>query len=398
MMAWFFWISGSLLALIWSVGILQLALHFSEIADLTRPEWDPPRDATLPPLTVIVPARNEEAEIEPALRSLLQLDYPQYEVIAVDDRSTDQTGAIMDALTAEPAAQGKLRVLHIKELPQGWLGKLHAMWVGSLRNAALKNAGQGSSEWLLFTDADCVFHPATLRRALHYAIKNRVDHLVLFPTGHMKTLGERMLISFPQVMSSFAMRPWKIRDPRARDHIGVGAFNLVRRSAYEAIGTYENLRLEVVDDIKFGESIKKAGLRQDVVYGPGLVSLRWGKGAAGIIANLEKNMFAFLKYRLSLVLAVCALVCFMCILPFVGLAIARGWSRAAFAVAVAMIALGYAFAARVSSGSLWLFLTCPFSAILFIVAVLRSTITTLRDGAVTWRGTKYSLEELKKRS
>jgi glycosyltransferase involved in cell wall biosynthesis len=398
MMAWFFWISGSLLALIWSVGILQLALHFSEIADLTRPEWDPPRDATLPPLTVIVPARNEEAEIEPALRSLLQLDYPQYEVIAVDDRSTDQTGAIMDALTAEPAAQGKLRVLHIKELPQGWLGKLHAMWVGSLRNAALKNAGQGSSEWLLFTDADCVFHPATLRRALHYAIKNRVDHLVLFPTGHMKTLGERMLISFPQVMSSFAMRPWKIRDPRARDHIGVGAFNLVRRSAYEAIGTYENLRLEVVDDIKFGESIKKAGLRQDVVYGPGLVSLRWGKGAAGIIANLEKNMFAFLKYRLSLVLAVCALVCFMCILPFVALAIAPGWSRAAFAVAVAMIALGYAFAARVSSGSLWLFLTCPFSAILFIVAVLRSTITTLRDGAVTWRGTKYSLEELKKRS
>jgi hypothetical protein len=82
----------------------------------------------------------------------------------------------------------------------------------------------------------------------------------------------------------------------------------------------------------------------------------------------------------------------------VGLAIAPGWSRAAFAVAVAMIALGYAFAARVSSGPLWLFLTCPFSAILFIVAVLRSTITTLRDGAVTWRGTKYSLEELKKRS
>ena len=389
MMTWFFWISGSLLALIWSVSILQLALHFSEIADLMRPEWDPPGDAALPALTIVVPARNEEAEIEPALRSLLQLDYPQYQVVAVDDRSTDQTGAIMDRLVAEPATKGRLRVLHVKELPQGWLGKLHAMWLGG---------GQGSSEWLLFTDADCVFHPATLRRALHYATQSRIDHLVLFPTGHMKTLGERMLISFPQVMSSFAMRPWKIRDPRARDHIGVGAFNLVRRSAYEAIGTYENLRLEVVDDIKFGESIKKAGLRQDVVYGPGLVSLRWGKGAAGIIASLEKNMFAFLKYRLSLVLAVCALVCFMCILPFVGLAIARGWSRAAFAVAVAMIALGYAFAARVSSGSLWLFLTCPFSAILFIVAVLRSTITTLRDGAVTWRGTKYSLEELKKRS
>src|ERR1051326_4743967 len=183
-MIWFFWISGSLLAIIWAVPILQLAFHFSEIADLTRPEWNPPADLALPSLTIVVPARNEEAEIEPALRSLLQLDYPQYEVIAVDDRSTDRTGAIMDHLAAEPAAQGKLRVLHVKELPSGWLGKLHAMWVGSLRNAALKNAGQGSSEWLLFTDADCVFHPATLRRALHYAIKNRVDHLVLFPTGH----------------------------------------------------------------------------------------------------------------------------------------------------------------------------------------------------------------------
>src|SRR5215470_12611572 len=174
---WFFWISGSLLALIWSVSILQLALHFSEIADLTRPEWDPPVGAALPLLTIVVPARNEEAEIEPALRSLLQLDYPQYEVIAVDDRSTDQTGAIMDRLAAEPATQGRLRVLHVKDLPQGWLGKLHAMWLGSLRNASLRDAAQqGSSEWLLFTDADCVFHPTTLRRALHYAISNGIDH------------------------------------------------------------------------------------------------------------------------------------------------------------------------------------------------------------------------------
>src|SRR5262252_8818730 len=118
-MIWFFWISGSLLALIWSVSILQLALHFSEIADLTWPEWDPPVGAALPPLTIVVPARNEEAEIEPALRSLLQLDYPRFEVVAVNDRSTDQTGAIMDRIAAEPAAQGRLRVIHVLDLPAG---------------------------------------------------------------------------------------------------------------------------------------------------------------------------------------------------------------------------------------------------------------------------------------
>ena len=148
------------------------------------------------------------------------------------------------------------------------------MWLGSQGNATLRNAAegnatqQGSSEWLLFTDADCVFLPDSVRRAVHYAIKTGADHLVLFPTAHMNTLGERMMISFPQVMANFVMRPWKMRDPKARDHIGVGAFNLIRRSAYEQIGTYERLRMEVVDDMKLGESIKRAGLRQDVVYGP----------------------------------------------------------------------------------------------------------------------------------
>jgi Glycosyltransferase like family 2 len=396
-MIWFYWVSGVLLALIWLATTLPLARHISEIADLTQPEWKASGDAALPPMTIVVPARNEEAEIEPALRSLLQLDYPNYEIVAVDDRSTDQTGQIMDRLAAEPAAQGKLRVIHVQELPAGWLGKLHAMWLGSLKNAAVRNAAQqGTSEWLLFTDADCVFHPESLRRAAHYAIQTRADHLVLFPTAHMKTLGEQMLISFPQVMSSFAMRPWKVRDPKARDHIGVGAFNLIRRSAYQAIGTYEKLRLEVVDDIKLGESIKRAGLRQDVVCGPGLVTLRWGAGAAGIIGNLEKNLFAFLRFRISLVLACCAVTFFLCVMPFVGLALAPGLARAGFAVAVAMIALAYTLTARYAAGSGWLFLTCPFSAILFVVAVLRSAFRTLRDGAVTWRGTRYSLEELKK--
>jgi Glycosyltransferase like family 2 len=392
-MIWFYWVSGMLLALIWLATTLPLAWHISEIADLTQPEWAAPGDTALPPLAIVVPARNEEAEIEPALRSLLQLNYPQFEVVAVDDRSTDQTGHIMERLAAEPAAQGKLRVIHVQELPAGWLGKLHAMWLGSLTNAAQ----QESSEWLLFTDADCVFHPESLRRAVHYAIQTRAEHLVLFPTAHMKTLGEQMLISFPQVMSSFAMRPWKVRDPKARDHIGVGAFNLIRRSAYQAIGTYEKLRLEVVDDIKLGESIKHAGLRQDVACGPGMVTLRWGAGAAGIIGNLEKNLFAFLRFRISLAIAVCALVFFLCVWPFAGLGLAPGLARAGFAVAVAMIAVAYTLTARYAAGSGWLFLTCPFSAILFVVAVLRSAFRTLRDGAVTWRGTRYPLKELKRK-
>ena len=260
-------------------------------------------------------------------------------------------------------------------------------------NAAQGTAAQqGSSEWLLFTDADCVFHPDSVRRAVHYAIKTGADHLVLFPTAHMKTLGERMMISFPQVMANFVMRPWKMRDPKARDHIGVGAFNLIRRSPpTNRLARYERLRMEVVDDMKLGESIKRAGLRQDVVYGPGLVTLRWAVGAFGVVANLEKNMFAFLQFRVSLVLAVCAATFFLCVWPFAGLLLAAGWARAGFAAAVAMIAIAYALTGRFTASSPLLFLTCPFGALLFEFAVLRSAYRTLRDGAVTWRGTKYSL-------
>ncbi|MFL6389114.1 MAG: glycosyltransferase [Terriglobales bacterium] len=408
-----FWISGLLLALIWLVPALQLALHSSEVADLTQPEWNPPQDSPLPWLTIVVPARNEEAEIEAALRSLLQLNYPRYQIVAVNDRSTDQTGAIMERLAAGPEAQGKLRVLHVRDLPSGWLGKVHAMWLGSHingsqingsqistthRNAAQANAEQQtSSDWLLFTDADCVFHPDSLRRAVHYAGKTSTEHLVLFPTAHMKTLGERMMISFPQVMSSFAMRPWKVRDPKARDHIGVGAFNLIRRSAYDAIGTYEALRLEVVDDLKLGETIKKAGLRQDVVFGRDLVSLRWAVGAAGVVANLEKNLFAFLQFRISLVLAVCALTFFLCVCPFLGIFLAPGWAKATFVAAVALIALVYTLSGRLMGTSPLLFLTCPFAALVFEFAALQSAFLALRDGAITWRGTKYSLAELKKK-
>jgi glycosyltransferase involved in cell wall biosynthesis len=388
-MIWFYWISGLLLALIWFVPVLQALLHLHEIADITQPEWEPEENAALPSLSIVVPARNEEADIEPALRSLLQLNYPGYKVVAVDDRSTDRTGEIMDRVAAEPESSGRLRVVHIRELPPGWLGKVHAMWLG---------AQQSTSEWVLFTDADCIFHPDSLRRALHYATKTSVDHLALFPTMLFRTVGERIIISFPQVMANFILRPWKVRDPRARDYVGVGAFNLTRRSAYVAIGTYEKLRLEVVDDLRWGEIVKQTGLHSDIVFGPDLVALRWAVGAFGVVRNLEKNLFALLKFRVSLAVAACCVVGFLCVWPFVGLALAPGWARAGFAFAVTMIAISYSMTSRYTRVAPLFFITCPIGALLFMFAVLRSAFVAVRDGAVTWRGTKYPLAELRKKA
>src|ERR1051326_5150328 len=266
-MIWFFWISGLLLAIGWAIPVIRAAIYSRHVADLTQPEFEPPPDAQFPSLTIVVPARNEAETIEPAMRSLFHLNYPDYQIIAVNDRSTDSTGEILEKLAASAESGGRLRVLHVHELPLGWLGKTHAMWLGAQQG----DRAVGGDDWILFTDADCIFHPDCLRRALHYAVRTGAEHLVLMPTGIMHAWSERMMMSFPQVAGSLALRAWKVRDPNARDFVGAGAFNLVRRSAYNAVGTYQNMSMAVVDDLKLGQAVKQAGLRQDIVYGKNLV-------------------------------------------------------------------------------------------------------------------------------
>jgi hypothetical protein len=294
----------------------------------------------------------------------------------------------MNRLAAGPASAGRLRVRHLTELPPRWLGKTHAMWMG---------AQQTSSEWILFTDADCVFRPDALRRAVYYAVSKSLDHLALMPTFHMQTWGERMIISFPQVAGGFVFRPWKVSDPEAHDSIGIGAFNLVRRQAYLTMGTFEALRLEVVDDLKFGEAVKKARLRQDVVFGRGLVTLRWIEGAWGVVRILEKNLFAFLKFRLSLALTACLLLVFLNVWPFLGAIVAPGLSRLPFLLTLAMIGLRYYQSEPVTGAPTIVFLATPISALLTAIAIIASAYNALRNGGVTWRGTTYPLEELRKK-
>jgi cellulose synthase/poly-beta-1,6-N-acetylglucosamine synthase-like glycosyltransferase len=263
-MSYLYWIAGCILGVAWFSRILQAALGVPSIADISKPQWDR-QPASHPRVSIIVPARNEEVDIEQALSLLLVLDYDNYEVIAVDDRSKDRTGEIMDRLAASPAAHGCLQVVHVTELPKLWLGKTHAMWTAGL---------QATGDWLLFTDADVLFKPDVLRRALAYAEAETADHVVVFPRMIMKRAGEKMMIAFFQTLFTFGHRPWKVADPDTDDHMGVGAFNMVRRSVYEAVGTYQALRMEVLDDMKLGKVIKKARFRQRNVFGEDLISIR----------------------------------------------------------------------------------------------------------------------------
>jgi glycosyltransferase involved in cell wall biosynthesis len=400
-MVYFYWIAGVVLALAWFSRIVDAALGMPSVADVSLPEWDrnPVTPGGNPRVSIIVPARNEEDVIEQALNTLLALDYDNYEVIAVNDRSTDRTGEIMSAVAEKshlwqkaremgrPNPAPSLRVLHHRELPSGWLGKTHAMWTA---------ANHADGDWLLFTDGDVLFKPESLRRALAYAEAEKADHVVLFPRMIMKRPGEYMMIAFFQTMFMFGHRPWKVADPGAGDHIGVGAFNLVRRSTYQAVGTYAALRMEVLDDMKLGKVVKKAGYAQRNVFGEDLISIRWGHGAMGIVNNLTKNFFAVLSFQWPRTLLSAFGLAFLNFGPFLGLWLAHGWARLPFAVALVSLFLIYVGIWRRSSVPPYYFLLHPASAALFIYTLLRSMVLTLWNNGIEWRGTKYPLEELRK--
>jgi glycosyltransferase involved in cell wall biosynthesis len=388
-MSYFHWVAGSILALFWFERLAEAAFGMRNIPDISLAGWDrkPILPNGAPPVSIIVPARNEGENIEPTLIQLLALDYDNYEIIAVDDRSTDQTGEIMDRIAADPRAHQHLKVIHVNELPPGWMGKTHAMWTAGQ---------QASGEWLLFTDADVLFKPDALRRALAYAESEPADHLVVFPHIIMKRPGEKMMIAFFQTLFVFGHRPWKVADPKTKDHMGVGAFNLIRRIVYDDIGTYERLRMEVIDDMKLGKVVKNAGYAQRAVFGDDLISIRWARGAMGVVRNLTKNFFALMSFQWPRALLSCLGLAFLNLMPFIGVLLAHGWARLPYAVAMLAMFLIYVGMSWKSAVPPYYFVLHPISTILFVYTMLRSTLLTLGRGGVVWRGTFYPLAELRK--
>jgi glycosyltransferase involved in cell wall biosynthesis len=238
-----------LIALIWLWKVIDAAFGLHRVPDLLEPQHNLSPTGS-PSITVIVPARNEAADIAATLHSLLSQDYSNLQIIAIDDRSTDETSAIIDTIAAQHPE--KLRALHVTELPPGWLGKTHAMALA---------ARQAPTDYLLFTDADVLFHPIAIRLALANAVATHADHLVLLPTTLIHRWDEAAILGFFQTFSLWGARPWRIPDPNSkRDAIGIGAFNLLRREAYQQIGGFESLRMEIVEDVGLGRRIKRAGL------------------------------------------------------------------------------------------------------------------------------------------
>ena len=372
-----------LVALAWLWKAASAALGLPRIPNLLLSEHNI-APAASPSITVIVPARNEAADIAATLHSLLEQDYDNLQIIAVNDRSTDHTGAIIDTIAS--VHPGRLRALHVTELPPGWLGKTHAMALA---------ARQAPTDYLLFTDADVLFRSDAIRRALAHAVATNADHLVTMPTTLIHRWDEAAILGFFQIFALWGARPWRVSNPESkRDALGIGAFNLLTRSAYLQIGGFETLRMEIIEDLALARRIKHAGLVQRVAFGRGLVSLHWASGLHGLVGVMTKNLFSAFRFYIWLALLGCLWLLVFCVAPAVGLFFPL--TRIPAILTVAAVVWAYRLMSRHSGISPGYALFFPFAALVFVFALLRSTLVTLKRGGVVWRGTFYPLTELRK--
>ncbi|HEY3415846.1 MAG TPA: glycosyltransferase family 2 protein, partial [Armatimonadota bacterium] len=251
-------------------------------------EQRPAAPARWPALSVIVPACNEGRTLEAAMRSRLMDRYPDLEIILIDDRSTDDTPAIVDRLAAEDA---RVRAVHITELPEGWLGKNYALQRGY-------QMARGA--WLLFSDADVHVAPGTLERAVAFCEEQGLDMIGVVPEMRSQhALLDILLATFIRTFCISA-RLWEVCDPKSKAAMGVGAFNLVRRSAFERTEGFPWLRLDPGDDAALGLLMKRSGARCEILGGRELLEITWYHTLPEMIVGLERSTFsAFGHYSLA---------------------------------------------------------------------------------------------------
>ena len=369
-------------ALFWILNAIDVAWGSRRLPAIR--DIAPLGDSDCPPVSILFAARDEEEKLPSALETFLALDYLRYEVIAADDRSEDRTAEILKAAARKDA---RLKYVRIDSLPPGWLGKPHAM-----QQAFERSTG----EWIVFTDADVHFSPDLLRRAVALAKRDRLDHLTLLSGAEMHTVGEKIALTFFGMGFLMGIRPWRANDTRSKGYAGVGAFQLMRRSAYEAIGTHRRLRMEVVDDMKLGKLVKEGGFQSGVAKAWKEVRVRWHAGVGNIVRGTTKNFFASSGYNLGVVCFQLVMMLAACVAPWVALPFLRGWALIFDAMAVAVLIAIHAGVCLEVGASLLYGLTEPVGALIFSWMLARSTIVTLWNGGIEWRGTFYPLEELKK--
>lgn len=343
-----------------------------------------PRDAaSCPPVSIVVAARDEVDQLDPALRSLLAQDLTELEVILVDDRSGDGTGAHAQTIRH---GDRRCRVVRVDELPAGWLGKNHALQVGALH---------ARGEVLLFTDADVVMTPDAVRRALGLLLADDLDHLAVTPKIIARTpLVSLFTAAFPLYFGIYA-RPWAADRPRSAAHVGIGAFNLVRRSAWEAIGGHRAVAMRPDDDLRLGRALKAAGFRQRLAIGHTHVAVEWYPSFGAICDGLVKNAFAAVDYSLPRFVVSVLAQLVVNLSPWLAPWFVSGPARWLFATAAGIMVAVAAISTRTSGAPVIAALGLPLGSVLMLVVQIQATVRNLVSGGIRWRGSFYPLAELR---
>lgn len=373
----YLWIAQQVLLVAALAGLTLVAL--GNMRELRR-LGEHPAPERLPPASILVPARNEEASIDRCVRSLLAQDYPDYEVLVLDDSSEDGTGAALARLAAEDP---RLTVLAGEPLPRGWLGK---NW------ACHQLAQRARGQLLLFTDADTCHHPRALADAVATLEAHQADLLTAFPRQEAVSWPERLLVP-GLIWTFFVLVPLRLahRSPRPRLSVTSGQFMLFRRSAYEAIGGHEAVRQEVAEDMVLGWRIKALGLRWRAADGSLRVCCRMYRSLRSALDGFGKNLFAGFGYNLPAYIAGWLLAAVLVLEPLVVLALRlAGVPIAPLSTVLAAAAVGNAL---VLMGMLYPRFNFPrYLALLYpltllaVIVVAGYSLALALSGRTTWKG------------
>ena len=342
------------------------------------------RDAPL--VSILVPARNEQNRVlESCIRSILAQDYGNFEVIAVNDRSTDQTGAILQRLAE---SDERLRVIEGEELPAGWLGKPYAM-------QQAMNYARG--EWILATDADMIFETSALRTAMDRTLENNGDALSLIPRFETGSFWERVIIpTWEWVFLMFAVF-YRVNDPKSDRAAGIGGFFLMRRTVLDRVGGYEALKDEVMEDVRLAERIKRSGARFLIERAPELIRTRMYATFREAWECSTKNWFSGVNFSFAFAMWCVVSMYVFAVMPVLialvaVIAIASGTDLSALLVPAALSwllqVLVMAIVTRRSGVSVVYALTVPVGLALIYAMLFDSSIRITTGTGVTWKGRK----------
>jgi glycosyltransferase involved in cell wall biosynthesis len=398
-MSWFTeapWWQVTLLASYAAIVFVVYLRHFVISFEVKRAQFltlASPRMSGKPPMvSILVPAKDEAGQIENCLRSLCTQDYPNFEILVVDDRSSDDTAAIVTRCAQQDP---RIRLLRIHELPAGWTGKTHALH---------QCQQQARGEWLFFVDADTQMHPSCLSKLLCDCVTHGAEMETLVPALVSDSYWVSVIQPTALMLMMLLFRPSRVNDPSLKNKgYANGQFILIRKDKYRSMGGHEAVRTQVVEDVHLGRNALAHGLEVRVVSAPQLAACKMYATVKQLINGWNRIYYCMVDSGVGRLWGLAGMLLVFSVLPYAvllaaGAALAGGASsvivQAAFALAIAHELGQWTLYGRffLNSGISLRFLPARILGVFVMLYVLGKTIRTCRTHEVSWRGTTYTAQ------